>query len=76
MPLQTVEGAAERIYLILIGIFLAFCQFEAFQHCLHLVQRFAQRSDDLVDLFDRFLNRGRRTGLRGRSRRRWLKLLF
>lgn len=40
--LHMAERAPELFDFLLVGIFLALCQFEGFEHFFHLVERFAQ----------------------------------
>ena len=61
-PVQLPQAAAQGFDFLLIGRLLPLGQFEGFQHFLHVVQGAAERLDDVVDLFDRFLDSH---GLRG-----------
>ena len=61
-PVQLPQAAAQGFDLLLVGYLLPLGQFEGFEHCLHLVQRGSKHLDDVVDLFDRFLDSHRLCG--------------
>lgn len=64
-PLQVPQGTLQRFDLALIRVFLALEMLEHPLHVFHVVERLAQRDHDVVDLFQRFPDRGGR----GRVRR-------
>ena len=69
-PLQLTQGAAHGLNLPLVGIFLPLRKFQRFQDFFHIIEGLLEGLDDPVDLFDGFLNPGRRRRPRLANRQR------
>jgi hypothetical protein len=61
---ELAQGAAERLDLVFVGILLPLGQFERLENFFHLVERLAERLENLIDLFDGLFDRRRRSPLR------------
>ena len=81
-PSHMLEAASQGFDLVFVRVFLAFREFERFEHFLHVIQRFLEGGDDAVDFFDRLSDRSRSTstrllnGMAFRRRFAELSLLF
>jgi hypothetical protein len=69
--LEMSQGAAQLLDFVLVCIFLALGQFERFKDSFHVIERFAQRFYNLIDLLNCALNGSRRGGV---PWRRWERL--
>ena len=58
--LQLTQGPPQRFDFLIVHALLALGQLQTFQHFVHVIECFPERVDDLVNLFDRLLNRRRR----------------
>ena len=55
--MQLPQSAPQRLDFLRVRILLSLGQLHAFQHFFHVVERFFQSLDDLINLFDGLLNR-------------------
>ena len=55
-PVQLAQAAAQGFNFLFVGNILPLGQFEGFQNFLHVVERASECLDDVVDLFDGFLD--------------------
>jgi hypothetical protein len=54
--LELAEAAAQGLDFVLVSVLLPLGQFQELQHLFHIVERFPQTDDDVVDLIDGLLN--------------------
>ena len=54
------QGAPQRLDLLFVRALLPLGQLQGLQHFVHVIQRVSQRVADLVNFFNRLLNRRRR----------------
>ena len=74
--MQLPQSAPQRLDFLRVCILLSLGQLHAFQHLFHVVERFFQGLDDLINLFDGLLNRhwsGWLTLPPGLNARLWLR---
>ena len=61
------QGTAELFDFLFVRSFLALCEFKGFEDFFHVIERFAKRFDNAIDILDGILNRGRRSSVRRES---------